>query len=644
MAIKTSNQITFTEHKKIIEIKEWYLATANNKGVTIETPGWTTNIQTIDYTNKYLWNYEEVVYSIGSSEISEPVIIGFYGKGNDGKGISNIVNYYKITQNLVAPELPSSNGESSWSDISIISSLSPTNKYLWNYEAIIYTDGTITKTDPAIIGVYGDSGTNAVVFEIYSTHGFMFKEDLKSIELKVAAFEGGEAITNATYTWSWWDGRLNNGVGNYSTIKTTTNQTFTVNESDMYAFASLKCVMTYDGKTYEDYVVLTSETVICTSVVKFFDGSNIFNASEPFIVAYIELYKDQQEEELLKAPYYYYHEGNTYNAETDKYTFNSTGLDEKYKVNGTLVYMIYKVVNSTEDKSAKYKARLCQYNNGWASANATTYGNKYVYKNDLYNNLYEDIATNVVVISKEDVQKSKDINFTVYTKTLDSNGDYVYDDNLIIARSHVTVIDLNDPVISAIEPTNPKDGQLWLDTSKSPYVLNVYEDGEWVYFAQQNGKTVHTSKPSSYSIGDLWILASGETCGNFGEGTMLRAKQNSSTFNSSHWEDAMKTFTTLKTNIDQYFHFDVNNGLKIGQIDEAFYVNISSQKMSFYDNSEGKNKEVVYISNESANIDGLIVETSLDVNCNATFDKQVQFGNFVWKVESNGSLSLAIAN
>ena len=79
MAIKTSNQITFTEYKKIVKIKEWYLATPNGTDVTRETEGWTESIQMIDATNRYLWNYEEVVYSIGSSEVSDPVIIGYYG-------------------------------------------------------------------------------------------------------------------------------------------------------------------------------------------------------------------------------------------------------------------------------------------------------------------------------------------------------------------------------------------------------------------------------------------------------------------------------------------------------------------------------------------------------------------------------------
>lgn len=645
MSIKTSNQITFTEHKKIIKIKEWYLATSAQSGVTINTSGWTETIQTIDSTNKYLWNYEEVVYSIGPSEISDPIIIGFYG----GKGIADIKNYYYITSE---PELPNN---PNWSPTVLL--LSPTGKFLWNYEELVYTDGSSKSTDPAIIGVYGDSGTSTITFEIYSVHGFMFKNNLKSIELKIASFDGNSQIENVTYIWSWWDGSLNGGVGGYVKIIETAEPTFTINETDTYAFENLKCVMQYNGNTYEDYVVLTTETIIYNAVVKFFNGSNIFDASTPFIVAYLDLYKDQQEEEKIKAQHYYYHEDNTYNVLTDQYTFNANGINSIYNTDGSLMYIIYRVVNAANN-CAKYKARLCIYNNGsWETASGSTYENKYLYKNDLYNNLYDDITTNVIVISKEDISKSKDINFVVYPKILDESSNIIYDDDLIVARAHATVIDLNDPIISTTEPSNPKSGQLWLNTSKTPYTLYIYENGSWVYFTQQNGKTIYTSKPNSYSKGDLWILAVGEKCEytlndveySFKEGSMLRAKESSSTHVSSHWEDAMKDFTTLKNNIDQYFTFSAANGLTIGQSDKKFHVNITSEKMGFYDGDT----EVVHISNKSANIDNLTVEHGLIADCSTTLNgdtiMQKQINNktykFIWQVEeSNGSLSLVVVS
>lgn len=631
MAIKTSNQITFTEHKKIIEIKEYYLATSQSTGVTTETAGWTTDIQTIDYSNKYLWNYEEVVYSIGSSDISEPVIMGFYGKGDTGRGIKNIVNYYQVTQNLVAPELPDANNTSSWSDISVVTTLSPTNKYLWNYEAIVYTDGSVTPTDPAVIGVYGDSGANAVTFEIYSVHGFMFKEDLKSIELKIAAFEGSDAITGATYTWAWWDDTLNNGSGGYSVIANNiADPNFTVNEADEYAFANLKCTMFYNGNTYEDYITLTSETVIYTSVVKFFDGSNIFHSDDLYIVAYVDLYQNNHKIETIFADTYC--TGVSSVSTSGVITANLSGSFS----NGDRMYFVCK-------KNNLYEVVLGQYTSGiWKTIDVEM---KYTYTNSLYPSVY----SNVIAISKESVNKSQNIDFTIL-----KDGAYV-------SSTNTNIIDSNDPIISNSTPENPVYGQLWLDTSVTPHVLKMYvkvdgkEAGMWTECTEKLGGAVFTSKPTSYAVGDLWILAKGEICGSFEAGSMLKATQNSTTFNSSHWIDADSESTELKNNIRQYLNFDPNTGLRIGQTDEnnknKFYVNISSEEMGFYDNSNEQHQKVVKISNNSALIKNAKFKGNTDfygqINiCDPSSDPEdnTEDALFIWKIEQNKSLSLAIAN
>ena len=169
----------------------------------------------------------------------------------------------------------------------------------------MYTDGTITNTEPAIVGVYGDSGIDAITFEIYSTQGFMFKEDMSQIELKIAAFKGADSITNATYTWEWWNDTLNDGAGGYETIiENSDKPDLIVNYSDEFAFSSLRCTMTYDNRTYEDYVVLTSETVIYTSTVNFVDGSNIFYADDLYLIAYVELYQNGRKIETIATDKY----------------------------------------------------------------------------------------------------------------------------------------------------------------------------------------------------------------------------------------------------------------------------------------------------------------------------------------------------
>lgn len=152
MALNTySGSITLIDVTDIKEIENWYLATSASSGVTRQTQGWTTTIQTMDVNNPYLWNYE-VVKGTGNVIINttEPAIIGRYGAdGTSGRGITSITEYYKVsTSNTQAP--------TTWSDTISTEVLTPTDKYLWNYEVITYTSGSPEETEKRIIGVYGD--------------------------------------------------------------------------------------------------------------------------------------------------------------------------------------------------------------------------------------------------------------------------------------------------------------------------------------------------------------------------------------------------------------------------------------------------------------------------------------------------------
>lgn len=614
MPIRTSNQVTFIEHKKILRIEEWYLATSKDSGVTTSTSGWTTEVQRINSDNKYLWNYEKVIYSIGEPDVSDPVVIGIYNEAETGRGIEDIIEYYATTLDTTVPD-----SDDDWE--TSVPVLTPENKYLWNYEVIKYTDGTEKQTQPAIVGVYGDSGVDAITFEIYSVDGFIFKEDAMSITLSIASFEGVTEIKNATYQWSWWNELENK----YINIKDATEKTFTVNKFDDYALSNLRCAMTYDDKTYYDYVTLSKETVIYTSVVKFFDGKNVLYTDDLYIIAYVELYRNNDLVETLQAPTYC--RGISTVDSTTNVITPSGELSEEFE-NNDLMYFVIKTSNSL------YDVILGKYTDGvWYKTDNNI---QYEYQNSLYANDFD----NVVVISKESVNKSLNIDFTIF-----KDGEH-------ISNTNVTVIDSNDPIISDVEPKNPVFSQLWLDTSVSPYVLKIYtqirdtENGEWVKCSEKVGGSIFTSKPSSYNEGDLWILAEGEYCGSYGPGSMLKAVITSNIFNEIHWIDADESGTELKQNIKQYFQFNANTGLKIGQKDENFYVNISSTKMGFYDNSDPTkpNQEVVSIGNSSATIKNLVVKDGAEFDCNVKFLNEINiFDKFILKKENDGGVSLVIA-
>lgn len=142
-----------TDGKGITSITEYYLASASSSGVTTSTSGWTTSIQTITESKKYLWNYEVTRYTDGTSTTTSPCIIGVYGNtGATGNGIKSITNYYLAT----SAGSGVTTDTSGWT--TTIQTISSSKKYLWNYEVVTYTNGNTSETAPHIIGVYGDQG------------------------------------------------------------------------------------------------------------------------------------------------------------------------------------------------------------------------------------------------------------------------------------------------------------------------------------------------------------------------------------------------------------------------------------------------------------------------------------------------------
>lgn len=74
----------------IKSVTKYYLASERNTGITTSTYGWTTTMQTMTETKKYLWSYETIAYTDGSSTKTTPIIIGVHGQ-NGADGDSGII-------------------------------------------------------------------------------------------------------------------------------------------------------------------------------------------------------------------------------------------------------------------------------------------------------------------------------------------------------------------------------------------------------------------------------------------------------------------------------------------------------------------------------------------------------------------------
>lgn len=166
-----TNGANGTNGKSIGSVVNYYLATASSSGVTTATSGWTTAVQSVSAAKKYLWNYEVVKYTDGTvASTTAPCIIGSYGDrgskgdkgdtGSTGNGIKGIVEHYAVSSS-------NSSAPTSWS--STVPTMTESNKYLWNYETITYTNGTTMDTTKRVIGVYGNKGnTGATGSQGYS--------------------------------------------------------------------------------------------------------------------------------------------------------------------------------------------------------------------------------------------------------------------------------------------------------------------------------------------------------------------------------------------------------------------------------------------------------------------------------------------
>ena len=307
-----------------------------------------------------------------------------------------------------------------------------------------------------------------------------------------------------------------------------------------------------------------------------------------------------------------------------------------------------------------------------------------VNKNDLYNScciidgltstFIEDLWNNNTVYYTKDGLEIKKIEYKAYEgATKDNPGNYTIGEDGLNAYHIYTsysVSDMPDPAVIYHQGFFGSVGYNWQELGDS---ITIYDDNNEVICSQSNIKYYGTDDivriaPSEdvelyliYSNEQMYLVKKNapnkffceQANSKFVNGTLLKAIESSNTFNYDHWVDITPENTELQNNIYQNFMFNKETGLRIGQTDNKFYVNIDSQKMGFHSVDEQNNDvEVVHIGNNSATIQNATFEGSDGTifNNNATFNQQVNFYNpnsksgFTWKVESNGSLSLVVMN
>ena len=136
---------TGSDGKGISSIVHHYLVTNVTTGITSSTSGWKDSPQSVTASNKYLWYYQTINYTVGNATNTTPAIIGVYGdtgnKGATGKGISSVTpQYYLSTSNTTQTGGSWKTTQDAWSS----------GKYYWTRDSIAWSDGTTTYTTPTL--------------------------------------------------------------------------------------------------------------------------------------------------------------------------------------------------------------------------------------------------------------------------------------------------------------------------------------------------------------------------------------------------------------------------------------------------------------------------------------------------------------
>jgi hypothetical protein len=601
----------------VSKITEYYLATTASSGVTTSTSGWTTTVQSVTSTNRYLWNYEVVTYTDNTTSSTAPIIIGVFGNtgstGATGKGIKSVTEYYLAT-NSASGVTTSTSG---WTPA--MQTLTATKKYLWNYELITYTDNSTATINPVIIGAYGDKGnqgdkgTDAVTFQLYAPSGYLLTKDLSEITLQTFAYEGSVAITSgATYQWAQYIEDV------WENISGATTQTLAVAKDEVIKSKSYKCTMTYKSKQYTATATVQDKTDIYDSLIQTI--AKYSSTNRLYWVLYSTVYTEEGEKDKLLGP-----------VSTTAPTSPTTGA-YWYKIDET-----------------NYTVTLMKYSGtAWTT---TTDKQELVYDwflfNDVDNTTPLGSQNKVKIITSNDFNKICSVQCNIYDS-----------ESTPITYSNQILTDPSDPVVSSVEPINPVHGQLWIKTGESGlYTLLAWDASleQWIVSETDSRVKVHISKPTSYEVGDVWVVGNDyeptiyvngvAQATKYLAGTLLKAQYSSQSYKDSDWVEALnyqKEIDTLKENLNtynQFFSFD-EDGLtmqaknKSGVISE-FKTKLTNTELGFY---QGENK-VAHINNNQLNISKAEITNGMTITGQAPM---LEIGNFVIIQESNGSLSIGL--
>ena len=440
---------------------------------------------------------------------------------------------------------------------------------------------------------------NSITFQIYAPKGYLLTNELPSLTLQTFAYEGSIEITSgATFQWS----QLIDNT--WTAISGATGTILTVTKTDVLRAKSYRCVMTYKTKEYTSTITVQDKTDAYNSIMCI---SSNTKGSDCYWVLYTLVYSDTGEVDPLLGPI-------SITAPTSPakgnywYAVDATNATVQLKqYDGT------SWTNSTEKQSLTYLWNIVD--NGSLK---TPIGG----------------ANKVQVISCHD-----------FTATATLTCDVSNETDGVLTQSSLSITDASDPIVSTTEPTNAVDGQIWIKpNTNGAYNMFLWSESvkTWIPSDMDTRNKVYTTKPSSYSKGDIWITESDTAHSKYKEGTLLQASQDSTTYSESDWSTTLKydkdidTIQTTLKGLSEYVTI-TSEGLRIGAVSSGgelspFTSLFTSTELAFYQNSE----KLLTLANSQLTAPRVVIEEDLEVQ------GSISLGGLQFTIENNGSFSLVV--
>ena len=277
--VKTGQTVTLTvQAQNLFDPIVW----TNNIGATIPTDTKTFTFNTTDTTIT-----SNPVFTVTSGDISDTVTIAIArdgATGEEGKSITQIDTFYLATSANTGVTVETVG----WTDTP--QTMTNTNRYLWIYQDIYYSDGTFTRIDPYITGVYGDKGDtgsageptlitltpSASTYEV-SSRGIVQEQVVITVTAEVLGIA-------ATPTWTVTPAEADG----YTTGKNTDTITVTIPVGSSLNGFTVSAVATAGTTSTNTATVYINATPIGTKYPRFFEiretaPTTADNQGEPFI-------------------------------------------------------------------------------------------------------------------------------------------------------------------------------------------------------------------------------------------------------------------------------------------------------------------------------------------------------------------------